>query len=565
MQQEEFRSRGNRTAMSQLSALLTVRREASFSEYSFSYTDWSADFSHSWMAGLTSSESRYLQDALQEFCQRPTLDLVIQVQQILNHLFPATLLARLAHDPPGSLALVSDEVDLPWEWIGETHTPLFCRCEVTRDLSQRPSSSPLTQASPTYALLGDTLTKQSGIDDELNQVQTLLKESQGKVLNGTATANRQSLMDSLFGNRFSLLHLACPGGENLELGGSLIGPEIPSTQERTGPRWVWFHHFLRPEKPTLPLMKSAARWASMLFAHGCEAFLCNLWSASPTDQRRFSKSVYSQLLQGATLGASLRQARTHLWERKVPLACAYTLFGNSQLRLQDLRPMRVRESTTVPGGLTTDLQLRVLNGSDSGRIIPLFSSALRQRGLILGSSGPRSCDIELDDSLPNQTASLAMHDETLVLTNLTQDNGTVRVNGLSVVNSIALSGWEKVCLGKVELQIESSQGGGLSETGSPPRSFCLELHDGESTRTEWFEDDLVTVGRSQSARIAFSDQAVSRNHALLQRSGDDLLVSRLGQNVVAINGIPTEKAQELEQGDLVQLTDRAFFKVLRIV
>ena len=116
------------------------------------------------------------------------------------------------------------------------------------------------------------------------------------------------------------------------------------------------------------------------------------------------------------------------------------------------------------------------------------------------------------------------------------------------------------------MQIEASNGSiALPESGDPPRSFCLEIHDNSRTRTEWFEDDLLTIGRGQSARIALSDQAVSRNHALLQRSGDELIVSRLGLNVVAINGIPTQKAQELKQGDLVQLTDGAFFKVLRIV
>lgn len=553
--------------MSQLSALFTVRRESTFSEYSFSYTDWKSDYSHSWQAGLTSAESKHLQLSLGQFAKRPSLELVKQIQEILNHLLPPALLTRLAEQPPASLALVSDETDLPWEWLGPAQSPLFCCCDITRDLSQRPSSSPLSSANPLYCLMGDTLTKQSGIDDELNSIQGILKESPGKLMNGTAAANRQSLLDALYGNRFSLLHLACPGGESLEIGGGQLTPgSTTSLQERTSPRWVWFHHYLRPDRPQPSLLQNASNWASDLFGHGCESFLANLWSGSPTDQRRFSKAVYGALLQGETLGASVRQARLQLWERGAALACAYYLFGNSQLRLADMAPMRVRESTTVPGGLTTSVQLRILSGPESGRVIPLFTSALRQRGLVLGSSGPRSCDIELDDSLPNQTASLCMNDETLVLTNLTGEARQVKVNGLSVLSSIALSGWEKVKFAEVEVQIEASNGSfSLPEAGEPLRSFCLEIHDGDQTRTEWFEDDLLTIGRGQSARITMNDQAVSRSHALLQRSGDDLIVSRLGLNVVAINGIPTQKAQELNQGDLVQLTDRAFFKVLRIV
>lgn len=551
--------------MSRLSALLTVRQEVPRSEYSFSYTDWTLDFSHSWTLGLTSSETHSLNAHLSRFARRPAIDAMVDVQEILNHLLPKNILDFLTKNPPHSLAVVSDEHGLPWEWVGTPQGPLFCLTEVTRDISQRPSSTPMMEHPQVFGLVADTLTRQSGSDDEINTVWNLLKETSARVLNASSTASRESLLDALYGDRFSSMHLACPGMDALEVGGSLIQPLQEAREQRTSPRWVFFHNFLRPEGPASEMFAPPQTWAESLFSHGCEAFLSNLWAGSPNDQRRFSRELYSTLLcPGETLGSALHSARRALWQKGSIMGAAYCLFGNPQISLEQMRPMRVRESTTVPGGLSSCVQLRVLNGPEEGRMIPLFTSALRQRGLVLGSSGPRACDVELEGQLPNQTAFLQMHDETLVLTNMCGDPGLLQVNGLPVPSALALSGWERIRLGDVEIQMEAAEGTVPTQI-SVPRAFCLEVHDGEKTRTEWFVDDLVTVGRGSSARIPFGDQSVSRTHALLQRSGDTLIVSRLGLNLVAVNGVPTEKAHELSPGDLVQLTDRAFFKVLRVL
>ena len=550
--------------MSRLSALLTVRQEVPRSEYSFSYTDWSSDFSHSWTLGLTSSETQALESCLQKLQRRPAIDVLVDIQEILNHLLPKNILTFLTKNPPSSLAIVSDEHGLPWEWLGNPHAPLFCLTEATRDISQRPSSTPMQDHPQVFGLFADTLTRQSGSDDEVNSVWNLLKETSARVLNASSTASRESLLDALYGDRFSMLHLACPGLEALELGGSLIHPLQEAREQRTSPRWMFFHNYLRPQGPAPEMFGAAQAWAESLFSHGSEAFLSNMWAGSPGDQRRFSRELYSALISGETLGSALRLARRALWEKGSIMAASYCLFGNSQIGLEQMRPMRVRESTTVPGGLSSCVQLRVLSGVEQGRLIPLFTSALRQRGLVLGSSGPRSCDVELEGQLPNQAAFLQMHDETLVLTNMTSEPGLVQVNGLPVPSALALSGWERIRLGDVDIQMEAAEGTVAAQI-SVPRAFCLEVHDGEQTRTEWYVDDLVTVGRGSSARIPFGDQSVSRSHALLQRSGDTLMVSRLGLNMVAVNGVPTEKAHELSPGDLVQLTDRASFKVLRVL
>jgi hypothetical protein len=547
--------------MPQLTALLTIRQEAAFSEYSFSYTNWRRNFNHSWVAGLTSGESEVLQQCLQAFAQKPTVELVQAGGDLLTHLFAPAVLDMLWAEGE-SLAILSDEQRLPWEWVGE----LFRRVPVTRDLSQRPSSSPLRQQKDLYCVIGDVLTRQSGVDEDIDAVSTLLKQGPGKLINGTPTATRTTVEEALRGDRFGLLYLVCPGLESVEIGGGIISPLAAGSENRTSPRFVWFHHYLRPVAPEFVLLRAAAEWAQSVFSHGGEAFLVNLWSDSPREQRRFARTVASGLADGKTLGEALLHARQQLWERKSPLACAYYLFGNPQLRLGDCVPMRVRESTTVPGGLSSSVQLRVLAGPEKGRIVPLFTGALRQRGLTLGSSGPRGCDIEFEDTLPNLTASLAMHDDTLVLSNLTGVPGDVQVNGLPVRQSIALSGWERILLGSVELQLESSDPDAVSTPReNAPRAFCLEVHDGDAMRTEWHEEDLVTVGRGQGARILFSDPSVSRTHALLQRSGSTLQVARLGSSLVAVNGVPAAGTHALAQGDLVQLSDRAYFKVLRVL
>lgn len=549
--------------MSQLSALLTIRQEIAFSEYAFSYTDWDRDYSNSWIAGLTSAETQHLHSSLQEFCKRPTLDLFIQVQEILNQLFPESLLGYLKATPPASLALVTEECCLPWEWIGSPDNPLFCLCNLTRELSQRPSSSADVHQEPLFLLVADTLTKQSGSDEDVNTAWAALRNAPAKVINATGTATRDSVLDALYGDRFGMVYIACPGLESLEIGGGSLSPSQKARDERVSPRLVFFHNYLRPTRPDLHLYEAAVCWANSLCSNGCEAFITNLWSASPGDQRRITKAFFGGLAEAATVGQALQNARKLLWGKGSVTAAAYCLLGKSQLKMGELRPMRVRESTTVPGGLTSVVQLRILNGPEEGRVIPLFSSALRQRGLVIGSSGPRSCDIELDDRLPNQTATLMMQDDTLVLRNLTDNPTLVQVNGLAVRREIALCGWEKICLDPIEVKLEPANGSLPDAT--PPRAFCLELHDGQEVRTEWYGDDLVTLGRGATARIAFKDQAVSRNHALLQRSGDSLMLSRLGQNVVAVNGVPVDTAQELNADDLIQLTDSAYFKILRIV
>lgn len=549
--------------MSNLSALLTVRQEAPFSEYAFSYTDWGRNYNHSWMAGLTSAETHHLQQSLEGFCQRPNRDGFLQIQEILNQLLPANLLQQIQNQPPESLALVSDECCLPWEWLGTPQNPLFCACATVRELSQRPSSTADLQPEAVFLLAADTLTKRSGSDEDVNAVWSQLRQGTAKLINATGSATRESLLEALCGDRFGMVYLACPGLHSLEIGGTSLAPTENSRADRSSPRLVFFHNYLRPVRPDLHMLESLMVWAEWLCSHGCEAFISNLWCDSPADQRRLSRSLFAHLLEGASLGQALQKARSQLWERGNLLAAAYFMIGRASLRLGDLRPMRVRESTTVPGGLTSLIQLRVLNGSEEGRVIPLFASALRQRGLVIGSKGPRNCDIELDDGLPNQTASLTIQSDTLVLRNLTDLPAHVQVNGLPVRGEIALCGWEKLRFSFIEVQLEPPDGAVLQT--APPRAFCLELHDGEETRTEWFGDDLLTLGRGQTARITFKDPAVSRNHALLQRSGDSLVLSRLGQNVVAVNGVPVEMAQELSNDDLVQLTDRAYFKILRIV
>ena len=549
--------------MSQLSALLTVRQEIAFSEYAFSYTDWDRDDSHSWIAGLTSAETQHLHLCLQGFCQRPSLEQFGQVQEILNQLFPESLLHQLRESPPRSLALVTDEVCLPWEWVGTPELPLFCLCNLTRELSQRPSSSADVHQEPLFLLAADTLTKQSGSDEDVNTAWGALRNAPARVINATGSATRDSVSEALYGDRFGMVYIACPGLDSLQIGGGSLSPKEQARHERVSPRLVFFHNYLRPTRPDLHLFEAANQWANSLCSNGCEAFVTNLWSDSPGDQRRVTKTFFTALTEASSVGEALMQARRLLWDKGRVVAAAYCLLGKAHLKLGELRPMRVRESTTVPGGLTSVVQLRILNGQESGRVIPLFSSALRQRGLVIGSSGPRSCDIELDDRLPNQTATLTMHDDTFVLRNLTEIPALVQVNGLPVRREIALCGWEKICLDSVELQLEPANGDAVNS--APPRAFCLELHDGEATRTEWYGDDLVTLGRGQTARVSFQDQAVSRNHALLQRSGDSLILSRLGQNVVAVNGVPVETAQELSADDLVQLTDRAYFRILRIV
>jgi hypothetical protein len=551
--------------MAQEQTLVTIRREIEFSEYSLTVNDRERGLQHSWLASLTQHESQLLKARLEMVVTKPSFESITAVQYCLDAFFPDFVKSWLFQEDCAGVVFLSDESTVPWEWLTQDGRPLCCKVPVSRDLIGRPNSSPLSHNQPIIGVFGDPLSAQQGTASDTSQVVTSLREFPCEVVRGQSDCNLQQVRDALHGSRFSLVHIAAPGFEPCEIGSDAASPEEMVGKTKTGPRWVFLHTYLRPETPSFPIFASGVRWANSLFQNGTQSFLCNMWSFSMTEQRRFIKELFGELVSGSSLGVALLRARQEFFERRSPLAFAYLLVGFSHHSLLDIRPMRVREMTTAPGGLSIAYTLLGLSPSVLDHSIPLFKASLQDEGLIVGSAGMLECDLEFE-GLQNQSAQLVLSGGVLILRNLTNSPSSLKVNDLPVASSLALSGFERIAFGPHVFRLEMAGANSpLTAEEEEGSAFCLEIVEAGRVENMWYQDSLVTVGRGPGSQISFVSPSISRSHAIFQRSGNDLLISRLGKSVLAVNGLPINQSRVLDQGDVIQLSDESKITILRIL
>lgn len=66
----------------------------------------------------------------------------------------------------------------------------------------------------------------------------------------------------------------------------------------------------------------------------------------------------------------------------------------------------------------------------------------------------------------------------------------------------------------------------------------------------------ITIGRSESCDVVISDATVSRNHAVLDRRGEQWRIRDAGsQNGIYLNGIRVRRSTPVSPGDGIQLGD----------
>jgi pSer/pThr/pTyr-binding forkhead associated (FHA) protein len=66
----------------------------------------------------------------------------------------------------------------------------------------------------------------------------------------------------------------------------------------------------------------------------------------------------------------------------------------------------------------------------------------------------------------------------------------------------------------------------------------------------------TSIGRSLANRVCIDSDKVSRNHALIQWSGDRYVLTDLGsRNGTYVNGMRVEESQPLSNGDAITLGD----------
>ena len=94
------------------------------------------------------------------------------------------------------------------------------------------------------------------------------------------------------------------------------------------------------------------------------------------------------------------------------------------------------------------------------------------------------------------------------------------------------------------------------------RAVVVVLEGGAAGSEHEIESPRTTLGRGPGVDLAFSDPAMSKQHACLQWAGGGLRLGDLGStNGVRVNGAAVQVA-ELKHGDRFQLGEHVFQLVL---
>ena len=84
----------------------------------------------------------------------------------------------------------------------------------------------------------------------------------------------------------------------------------------------------------------------------------------------------------------------------------------------------------------------------------------------------------------------------------------------------------------------------------------IQVGQGAGIRLDSVNRTRITIGRSESCDVVISDATVSRNHAVLDRRGDQWRIRDAGsQNGIYLNGIRVRRSTPVNSGDGIQLGD----------
>lgn len=84
----------------------------------------------------------------------------------------------------------------------------------------------------------------------------------------------------------------------------------------------------------------------------------------------------------------------------------------------------------------------------------------------------------------------------------------------------------------------------------------IQVGQGAGIRLDSVSRSRITLGRSESCDVVISDATVSRDHAVLDRRGDQWRIRDAGsQNGVFLNGIRIHRSTLVSPGDGIQMGD----------
>lgn len=380
--------------------------------------------------------------------------------------------------------------------------------------------------------------------------QSLAGASEPSLLDGAfPTATLTEVGQAFSGGRFGLLHLdQAPR----------LGPLPDSSAALAAPSFVFL---------TTP------GHAEDLAARGVRCVVTLAWEGHPEVLPGALRAFYRALAAGTVVDA-VAAFRTAAFQPEDPYltSASLVIHGEPRLTGKQLVPLEVRATlaqTTVGSFEKASLLLNVTGGPDEGREIPLFTRALASgRPVTLGRSGPRRCDIELDDpDLDNVTFRLEMADERLQLVNLTGNAARVLVNGVPVVSAVALNLDDRIHLGTSELTLESpgDKPAQRVEAQDVAGRYLLEVLAGvEKDQGARFAlgEPVSMLGRLDECAVRLHDPGVSRRHATIVQRGKSYFLSPLGEARVILNGVPLEGEAELAHEDRLELSSKTLLRFL---
>lgn len=162
----------------------------------------------------------------------------------------------------------------------------------------------------------------------------LLEASFGK---GRRIATLNGLLDELDVASFGVLHFAAHNMVASDLPASawvkldqpfqqgMLGADRLHAFERTAP--LVFMNACNSSAGS-PLWVGSSGWAGRFLAAGAGAFIGSLWQVRDQSARDFAECFYTQLRDGATLGAAFQAARQVVAKPGDPSRLGYNLFGN---------------------------------------------------------------------------------------------------------------------------------------------------------------------------------------------------------------------------------------------
>lgn len=379
-----------------------------------------------------------------------------------------------------------------------------------------------------------------------------------------AELSKKQVLRALSEGYFSLIHLIAFINEHglILNDGTVDHKELLRLDGVTRPRLVVIHAVTEGSGS---LISHADALAKSFLASGVPAVLITGWNPDPDSATELFRTFYGanrELPSWQALEAAKEKARSSDDGQRSELSCL--AYGNYEFTWKELSPVKietVQNAPTSQGAWQADYQFVIIEGPDTGSVLPLFAAALNNgRKITIGRSGALPVDLSLDDeTLDNVTASLEKSEQSLLLSNLTASPEKVRVNGLPVTQSVVLQGCDEIHLGATSLRIEPSATDGPEQPRALPKNdrFLLTVVDGvEEDRGNrvLLASRVTLVGRMNDCKLMLHDPSVSRQHLTLIPKNSGFYASGIGESLVVVNGFPLKNEHRLKHGDTLQLS-----------